>query len=204
MRQAKHKIIRPFDVAGIKTFNDVPQYIESTSSLWSAHYDWKSMGQWWDENTAREEGIIIELEPDFQRGHVWTEHQQISYVEHCLRGGSTGRVVYFNQKGSLHDSRVPYVLVDGLQRMTAVRKFMCSELKVFGGLTCDGMIQSSKFKKFPTQAQFFHIHVNNLQNDADVLAWYLEMNGGGTPHTQEELDRVYKLYLKAQKATKSM
>lgn len=34
------------------------------------------------------------------------------------------------------------------------------------------------------------IHVNDLQTEKDVLQWYVEMNEGGTPHTEEEIQRV--------------
>ena len=38
----------------------------------------------------------LQLNPIFQRGHVWTKEQQIAYVEFFLRGGKTSRIVYFN------------------------------------------------------------------------------------------------------------
>lgn len=39
-----------------------------------------------------EDGLI--LNPDFQRGHVWTELQQQKYVEYLLRGGKFGRDIF--------------------------------------------------------------------------------------------------------------
>lgn len=40
----------------------------------------------------------LNLEPDFQRGHVWTDAQRISYMEGILRGtvGESQRVIQFN------------------------------------------------------------------------------------------------------------
>lgn len=38
----------------------------------------------------------MQLNPDFQRGHVWIENQQIKYIEYILRGGKTARVIYLN------------------------------------------------------------------------------------------------------------
>lgn len=37
------------------------------------------------------------------------------------------------------------------------------------------------------------INVNDLKTKKEVLQWYIQMNAGGTPHTQEEIDRVNKL-----------
>ena len=80
------------------------------------------------DSIARDErdmGLILESE--FQRGHVWTKEQQIAYIEYFLKGGMSGRDLYFNHpdwyhksEGNYHD----YVCVDGLQRITAVRRFM--------------------------------------------------------------------------------
>ena len=33
----------------------------------------------------------LQLNPDFQRGHIWTEAQQIAFIEYVLRGGQSGR-----------------------------------------------------------------------------------------------------------------
>ena len=46
------------------------------------------------EDEIRDYGL--QLNPEFQRGHVWTRKQQIAYVEFLLRGGRTGRDLYFN------------------------------------------------------------------------------------------------------------
>ena len=37
------------------------------------------------------------------------------------------------------------------------------------------------------------VHINNLKTKKEVLTWYLEMNTGGTVHTDDELDRVRKM-----------
>ena len=42
------------------------------------------------------ENYKLDLNPDFQRGHVWTEEQQTAYMEFLLKGGKTSRVIYFN------------------------------------------------------------------------------------------------------------
>lgn len=33
----------------------------------------------------------LKLNPDFQRGCVWTEQQQVDYIEYVLRGGMSGK-----------------------------------------------------------------------------------------------------------------
>ena len=142
------------------------------------------MEDWLERVNDPELGSPLCLEPDFQRAHVWTVEQQINYVEFRLRGGSSGSTLYFNCPSWMDGFRHPLVLVDGLQRITAARKFMANELSVFGGI-----FLSDFEDKIPFELSFT-INVNKLQTDVEVLQWYLEMNSGGTAHTDAELDKV--------------
>lgn len=77
-----------------------------------------------------------------------------------------------------------FVCVDGLQRITAICKFIRNELKVLG-------LYYNEFEGQPRQiTTHLTIHINDLQIQRDVLQWYVEMNEGGTPHTQAEINRV--------------
>ncbi len=139
----------------------------------------------------------VQLEPDFQRGHVWTPQQQTRYVEHVLRGGRSGRDVYFNCVNWDCGREGEFVCVDGLQRITAVRKFLDDRLPIFGGYYFEDFTD-----KLNLCDHTFVFHVNNLATRAEVLQWYLEMNSGGTPHTDAEIDRVWRLLLdEKEKAT---
>ena len=135
--------------------------------------------------------------PDFQRGHVWTEDQQREYIEFILRGGSSGRDFLLNHPGWMDHFNGEFVLVDGLQRLATLRKFYDNALPVFGG----------NFRRDFLNPTFdfdvtFHIHVNNLKTRAEVLAWYIELNSGGTPHTKQEIERVKELLEKEIKTKK--
>lgn len=133
----------------------------------------------------------LQLNPEFQRGHVWTRDQQISYMEFLLRGGRSGRDLYFNcpswhhtvPEGAYND----YVCVDGLQRITAVLAFLNDEIPVFHSYY-------SEYEDSPRVIQdTLRVHVNDLKTYEEVLQWYIEMNAGGTPHTNAEIDRVQHL-----------
>ncbi|HCT86146.1 MAG TPA: hypothetical protein DF296_13225 [Candidatus Margulisbacteria bacterium] len=127
----------------------------------------------------------LQLNPDFQRGHVWTDNQQIAFVEYILRGGQSGRDVFFNNPSWHVGEGGEYVCVDGLQRITALLRFVRNEIRAFGHFFNeyeDPRILSMRFG--------IYWHVNDLQTKKEVLTWYLEMNEGGTPHTKEELERV--------------
>ena len=167
-------------------YADIPQFTSSGSYAvdYPFHYFVRHI-----EDEVTESGL--KLCPEFQRGHVWSEDQQRAYMEFLLRGGRTGRDIYLNYPSWHH--QVPegayndYTCVDGLQRITAITKFVHNELKVFG----------SYYKEFTDSPRILEntirLHVNDLSSYAAVLQWYIEMNAGGTPHTSGEIARVQRL-----------
>ena len=164
-------------------FSDIP--LLTRDGEWECHYDLKSAVRQIEE-WENEEGL--QLNPDFQRGHVWSEIQQIKYIEYILQGGKTAKVIYFNNPGwrSGRIDRDNFVCVDGLQRITAIKRFINNEIKVFDYYykEFEGNIRSMEGIKF---------NVNTLKTRKEVLQWYLEFNSAGTPHTEEEINRVKEL-----------
>lgn len=169
-------------------FSDIPQFTSHGS--WECNYSLVSFVKF-IEDAEREEGL--DMNPDFQRGHVWTEDQQIKYIEFLLRGGKTARVIYLNNsswnKVSAKSANDTYVCVDGLQRATAIKRFVKNEIRVFGLLF-------NEFEGSPRMMQGVLINVNDLKTRKEVLQWYLEFNSGGTVHSEEEINRVKELLVK--------
>jgi hypothetical protein len=133
----------------------------------------------------------VELQPDFQRGYVWTREQQISYVENMLRGHVAGREVFFNHPtwGSFEDAdKYPIQCVDGQQRIGAVAAFLENRLPIFEGHYFKDIEGS-----MPWDQTQFYVNVNNLKSRKAVLQWYIDLNSGGTVHTSEEIERVKRL-----------
>lgn len=129
----------------------------------------------------------LDLEPDFQRAHVWTREQQVEYVKYILQGGENSRQLLFNCPGWLQTDDGPYVIVDGKQRLEAVRSFMRNDFEVFGQYR----------KRFGDlggmSGPSFLWRVGNLDTKEEILRMYLNINAGGTPHTQKELQQVRNL-----------
>ena len=167
----------------IQSFRDIPAF--TSDGNYAVDYPMQDLVRW-IQREQKESGL--NLCPDFQRGHVWTEKQQQAYIEFLLRKGRTGRDLYFNCP-SWHNS-VPdgayddYVCVDGLQRIMAIRKFVDNELKVFG----------SYFREYTDKLRItqntLRVNINDLKSKKEVLRWYIEMNAGGTPHSKAEIKRI--------------
>jgi uncharacterized protein with ParB-like and HNH nuclease domain len=161
-------------------FSDIHKY--TSCGNWEVHvrltYLKENIDQWVYTSN-------LQLNPDFQRGHVWTEEQQIAYVKYVLRGGKNAITLYFNQPGWDGDYKGDFVLVDGLQRLTALLLFLNNGLKAFGHYF-------NEYEDKPINIDI-KLNVNNLKTRKEVLQWYIEFNSSGVVHTKEELDRVRKL-----------
>lgn len=160
-------------------FRDIPPFTKSAN--YHVDVSWNYLEQWLKNNS---EDVAVDLDPEFQRAHVWTEQQQIRYVEFILRGGNSSKEIYFNHPNWMGTFEGALVLVDGKQRFEAVRRFMRNEIPAFGTLFKDYT------DKIPILDARFSIHVNDLATEAEVLQWYLDLNDGGVAHTSEEIDKV--------------
>jgi hypothetical protein len=164
-------------------FRSIPKL--TRDGRYKIHVSWDSLE--WNLQRYVEE-YNLDLDPDFQREHVWTEEKQIAYVEHVLRGGQASNEIRFNCIGWQNTYEGPMVLVDGKQRLNAVRRFLRDEIKAFGH-TCTELQIPGHAHQVPDIYNFI-FYINDLDSRAEVLKWYLELNSGGVVHSQEELDRV--------------
>lgn len=130
----------------------------------------------------------LDLNPDFQRGYVWTEAQQVSFVEFLLRGGLTSRIIYFNMEGWMTTFEGKMVIIDGKQRLNAIIKFLNNELKVFGYFLNDFDDKEKILRHYGIK-----FNINNMVDRKDILQWYIDYNTGGTVHSDDEINRVKTL-----------
>jgi len=169
-------------------FQDVPQFTRDSS--YAVDISWGYLPRYLQ---GQVEDGGLDLNPDFQRGHVWDLDKQVAFIEFSLRGGTSARSVYLNCPGWNRGGRKNYVLVDGKQRITAVLAFLDGKVPVFGGHV---------FRDFKDRLHItgpsFRWHVNDLKTRAEVLQWYLDLNTGGVVHTSEEIERVRAMLAKEQ------
>jgi hypothetical protein len=159
------------------------------TARWQADYPWHRL-----EAAILEIGEdfgTLELIPDFQRGHVWTPAQQSHFIENCLRGvvAADGFLLQFNcpnfefsGEGDLPDG---LQCLDGLQRYTAITRFVRGEITAFGYAAEE--LMKTEFSPKRIHAK---VAMHTFRWKADLLDHYLALNAGGTPHSKEEIERV--------------
>lgn len=169
-------------------FSDIKPF--TRMSRYSVNVPWTYLESWLADQS---ESCALELDPEFQRAHVWDDTRRSKYIEYVLREGHSSKDIYFNcpnYTGGGGPTGV-MMLVDGKQRVDACRKYLANEIPAFGVLIED---MESKMKGL--SGPNFLIHVNDLQTYGEVLQWYLDLNDGGVAHTTDELNKVRAMLLR--------
>jgi len=119
--------------------------------------------------------------PPYQRGAVWTRAQSIRFVESAWQGVDLGRYVVNAPNNSDYLTELDDLLLDGQQRLTALRAYVDGAFEVFGAVFAD--------VPDPHRARFlrilFPMVTTHLDKREDAEALYRLLNFGGVPHQAE-------------------
>lgn len=137
----------------------------------------------------------LELDPDFQRGHVWDYEQRTKYIESIIREivQDSDIVIRFNARDYMStqdstDTDLPKTMqcIDGLQRLTAIREYMKGNIHPFGYTFEE--IENSHLAI--ARKRNICVKVYNIKYRKDLLKFYYDLNFGGTQHTEFEEERI--------------
>lgn len=166
-------------------FQDIPQFPQAYYKIdVSLDFLNETLEQW----NSPDMGNPLILNPEWQRGHVWTKEQQIKFMEFFLMGGTTGSQLWFNCSSWQGAYNTPTYCLDGLQRITAAQKFINNEIPAFGTLCKDysGKMRSLTHNRFT-------FNMLCIKNKKELLNIYVMFNSGGTIHKPEEIERIKKM-----------
>lgn len=150
-----------------------------------------SFGELEHELNRYQKEYNLDINPDFQREYVWTDEQKTKYVEFILRQGKSSKEFLFNCQGWMKSFTRQMVLVDGKQRISACLDFLHNKIPVFGCYYSQFENNNSSLTRNHNYS--FKFVINDLETRQEVLEWYLQLNSGGTVHTEEDLNKVKKL-----------
>jgi hypothetical protein len=114
--------------------------------------------------------------PPFQRPEVWTEEQKVRFIESIWQGLPIGNWCYNRTSvmNSVHDAW----LLDGQQRLTAIRDYIAGEFKVLGYLWSElTVIDQRLFSMTP-----FPCLETNIDDEDKLREVYDRLAYGGTAH----------------------
>jgi hypothetical protein len=118
--------------------------------------------------------------PSWQRGSVWGSRQQVSFIESVWRGIPLGTYTY---NSMVHENpKFRGLLIDGLQRLTAISDYTLDAFPVFS-LYYSELTRVEKRRFGMTK---FCSYEYNSANESELRAYYNLMNFGGTAHTEKD------------------
>ncbi len=127
-------------------------------------------------------GMVL---PPWQRAEVWSEAQKRRFVEGIFLGFGCG---YYVINGLDWDAggRRPMAgwLLDGQQRISALRDFFEDRLVVFGDVLFSSLSEPQVLRFRREQFPCFELEYTADENQLKEL--YDRLNFGGTAHTREE------------------
>lgn len=137
----------------------------------------------------RREGMLL-LDPPYQRGDVWGPMRQRNLIRSILIGVPIPSVI-INDRGGNWDDDYRIAVIDGKQRITAILKFLDSQLFVPGDWF--GMSGEVMFCELPeaVQRRFRNTPVacsegrlTSIESEQEIFEL---VNFGGVPQGQSDL-----------------
>ncbi len=152
-----------------------------------------------------EGGPDLDLDPPYQRGDLWSEEQRVNLIKSILQGLPIG-VIFLNSRDIMEPVRV----VDGKQRVLALRRFLNGELAVPRKWFADEKDRPKNPDVTPdsahkdlitaldlTEPGLLHFKMNavavyetNFTTEDEERELYLRINFGGVAHTEEDRERA--------------
>jgi len=125
--------------------------------------------------------------PPFQRSNdKWTRDMQIKFVENVLKG-VTSTIILCEVDGDENA-----IILDGQQRLTALKAFLCNEFPILGKFYYRDIKEEIKMV-----SANIRYRVIVAKDKAEMVQFYIDMNENIT-HSKEDIDKA-KRYLKALK-----
>jgi hypothetical protein len=164
--------------------------------------------------------VQLDLNPPYQRGHVWTEDQRVALVKSWIMGLAIPAVVlndrcnqaWASANGSVFDSEkvdgnwLLWAVVDGKQRIETARQWFTGQLAVPAswfesewvetttetedGPYVDYYGLSDVGARFTNRDFQLGVIETSLGTVREEAEMYLLVNGGGTLQTQADLDNA--------------
>lgn len=131
----------------------------------------------------------LDFNPVYQRPIVWSDEQQIDFVEFLLRGGanSTGlNIIRFNCPGWMKTFTGKMSIIDGKQRLSSVLRFIDNEIPAFG-------YYFKEYEDKPRSDSQLIFMINDLPTLKDEIEWFLQINALGTPQSKSHIEKVKRM-----------
>lgn len=127
--------------------------------------------------------------PAFQRDNdKWSESMQVKFVENLLMGCKTTLMMYEIADKGDHGRLCDCYILDGLQRITAIDRFVKGEITAFGEsyskLRTERVINNLRCR--------LKINVYTFGSEKEAIEFYISMNENIT-HSSSDIDKAKRI-----------
>lgn len=148
-------------------------------------------GETEDDEVRRDDLIrnptkLFECVPAFQRSNnQWTEAMQVKFVENLLSGLSTVLMLYEVVPLDKEPLRTRCKVLDGLQRLTAIYRFIRGDLLVFG-YSYDELVKNRIMRMNLMRVK---LQVYSFDTEKEAVEFYIAMNENIT-HSSDDIQKA--------------
>lgn len=130
--------------------------------------------------------------PEYQRELVWNLEQKQELVKSIFYGNPIGDFLFKqefgkDERGRRNTLNVMYSIIDGQQRVNAIREFFTNKFEVDGKFFKEHKYWDVRKFLFDYQINVIGIQDISLEQEIEI---YLKRNVGGTTHTKEEINKA--------------
>ncbi len=135
--------------------------------------------------------VGLDLNPDYQRGNVWTQEQKVDLIDSIFRNIDIGKFTIIKREYRENFDFL-YEVLDGKQRIIAVSEFFEGRFTYMGRRYQDlHPHDQHHFKNYAIS----YAEINPL-NDEQKYRYFLKLNTTGVAHDEEHLGKVRKMWEK--------
>lgn len=139
----------------------------------------------------------IDMNPEYQRGLVWTEEQKVKLIDSIFNNVSIGAFVLAEKKW-FTDGKVTsemYEIVDGKQRLTAIVDFISSKFQYKGKYYHElAPITRHKFEDQQVLIGLLNLDKTDTEyNKKQVIEQFIRLNENGTIVDKKIIDKAKEL-----------
>lgn len=127
--------------------------------------------------------------PEYQRKLKWKLKQKQDLIISVLIDNPIGDFVFKETKSHL-GATFHYSIIDGQQRINALREFVMNQFPLEDGRYFSNLLYWDQRRVFERRVMYYTVPNASLEDEIDI---YLGRNKGGTAHTKEELKKAERM-----------
>lgn len=130
----------------------------------------------------------IEMNPEYQRGLVWTHQEKEKLIESIFEGIEIGKFVFIHL--NYEPNKPNYEILDGKQRLSTIIEFITDRF------TYKGKLYSELSSEDHTYFENFNVTSGDTREELTLeqkAKYFLRLNVSGVPQSEEHLNKVRKI-----------